>query len=256
MLVLLGGWSNADLASAQSEPSQTLTIRQAIQLAGKNYPSLTEARAHQQAAEESVGVARTAYVPRVDVIWQMNRATHNNVFGLLLPQSVVPPISGPVLGTTTYDSVWGSAGGVLLSWQAVDFGLRRANVAAARARSSQATAETALNELDVTAAAADAFLSVLASDEVVRAARANVDRLQTFADVVRTLVRNQLRPGADESRADAELAIARNQTSQAIQTLEIARATLAEAIGSAGTSPTLDVGPLARLPSSPATETP
>jgi outer membrane protein TolC len=73
---------------------------------------------------------------------------------------------------------------------------------------------------------------------------------------VRTLVRNQLRPGADESRADAELAIAQNQLSQAVQTSSIARAVLADAIGAAGTRLTLDAGPLARLPSLPRGETP
>jgi len=113
-----------------------------------------------------------------------------------------------------------------------------------------------LTELDATAAAADAFVTVLASGEAVRAARANVDRLQTFAESVRTLVRNQLRPGADESRADAELAIAQNQLSQAVQTSAIARAVLADALGAAGTTMMLDAGPLAELPSLPPAETP
>src|SRR5205085_8961708 len=126
-------------------------------------------------------------------------------------QGVVPPISGPVLGTRSYDSVWGSAAGVLLSWDAIDFGQRKAGVDLARAQSSAASAQTALTQLDVAAAAADAFLTVLAADEAVRAAGANVDRLQVFSTSVRTLVQNQLRPGADESRADAELAIAKNQ---------------------------------------------
>jgi outer membrane protein TolC len=147
--------------------------------------------------------------------------------------------------------VWGSAAGVLLSWQAVDFGLRKANVEVARAQASLASAQAALTELDVTAAAADAYVSVLAADEAVRAARANVERLQTFAESVRTLVRNQLRPGADESRADAELAIAQNQVSQAVQTSALGRAALAEAIGTAGTALTLDAGPLVGLPSLP-----
>jgi outer membrane protein TolC len=173
------------------------------------------------------------------------------VFGLLLPQGVIPPISGPVLGTTSYDSVWGSAAGALLTWEAVDFGVRKANVEVARAQATFASAQAALTELDATAAAADAFVSVLAADEAVRATRANVDRLQTFAESVRTLVRNQLRPGADESRADAELAIARNQVSQAVQASTFARATLAEAIGAAAATFTLEPGPLAQLPSVP-----
>src|SRR5215467_5875746 len=117
----------------------------------------------------------------------------------------------PVLGVSLLEKVWGSAGGVLLSWEAVDFGVRKTNVDVARAQSSLAKAETALTELDVAAAAADAFLTVLAADESVRAQRANVDRLEVFANAVRTLTQNQLRPGADQSRAEAELAIAKNQ---------------------------------------------
>jgi outer membrane protein TolC len=246
---------NSTAAQAQSS-QQPLTIVDAIELARKNYPSLKEIRARSQAAQEGVAVARAAYIPRLDALWQANRGTHNNVFGLVLPQNVIPSISGPVLGTTIYDGVWGSAAGVLLSWQAVDFGLRKANVQAASAQASQVQAVAQLTELDVTAAAADAFVSVLAADEAVRAVRANVDRLQTFAESVRVLVRNQLRPGADESRANAELAIAQNQLSQAVQTSAIARATLADAIGSAGAAVTLDVGLLSKAPSFPATETP
>src|SRR4030095_10693323 len=111
-----------------------------------------------------------------------------------------PPVSGPVLGTTSHDSVWGSAAGILLSWEAFDFGVRKANIDIARAQTSLATAQTEFTERHVTAAAADAFLTVLASDAAVRAAQANVDRLQVFAQSVRTLVENQLRPGADQSR--------------------------------------------------------
>jgi outer membrane protein len=95
----------------------------------------------------------------------------------------------------------------------------------------------------VASAAADAFLTVLAAEESVKAVRANVDRLQIFANNVRTLVQNQLRPGADESRAAAELAIAKNQLSQAVQVAEIARASLADAIGGAGRS--FEVSPAA-----------
>ena len=69
-----------------------------------------------------------------------------------------------------------------------------------------------------------------------------------FANNVRTLVQNQLRPGADQSRAEAELAIARNQLSQAVQASEIARAVLADAIGLAGAPVELTIGSLANLP--------
>jgi outer membrane protein TolC len=115
-------------ANAQSAPPGQLTLNDAIQAALKNYPAIKERRARAQAADEGVGVARTAYLPRLDLLLQENRATSNNVFGLIFPQGVIPPISGPVLGTKSYGGVWASAAGVLLSWEAVDFGQRKAAV--------------------------------------------------------------------------------------------------------------------------------
>src|SRR5438105_1042488 len=118
------GLLSPTLARAQVPTLAPLTLNDAVQLALKNYPAIAETRARAQAADAGVAVAQTAYLPRLDAVWQENRATNNNVFGLLLPQGVIPPISGPVLGTHAYDGVWSSAGGVLLSWEAVDFGLR------------------------------------------------------------------------------------------------------------------------------------
>src|SRR5439155_25777188 len=234
---------------AQTAPPGPLSVNEAIQLALKNYPAIKESHARADAAEAGIGLARTAYLPRLDMVWQENRATTNNVFGFLFPQSIIGPISGPVLGTRSLgDSVWGSAAGVLLSWDAVDFGQRKAGVDVARAQTELAKHRVALTELDVASAAADAFLTVLAADESVRAARANVDRLQVFADSVRTLVQNQLRPGADESRTNAELAIAKNQLSQASQVADLARVSLAEAIGAPGASLQLTEGSLAAVP--------
>src|SRR5438046_1940858 len=182
-------------AAAQPAASGPLSLNDAVQLALKNYPAIKESRARAQAADEGVGVARTAYLPRLDMLWQENRATTNNVFGLLFPQSTIFSMTGPVLGTRSLgESVWGSAGAVLLSWEAVDFGQRKASVDVARAQTELAKNQTVLTELDVASAAADAFLPVLAADESVRAARANVERLQVFGNTVRTLVQNQLRP--------------------------------------------------------------
>lgn len=246
----------ASVAAAQAQPNTTtpapLTLEQAVRQALERYPTILEQRARAKAAEEGIAVARTAFLPRVDLLWQANRATHNNVFGLLFPQSVIAPVSGPVLSRSS-DSVWGSAAGALISWDAVDFGQRKAAVDAARAQGVAASARTAQTELDSAAAAADAYLTVLAADAAVRAAQVNVDRLQVFADAVRTLVTNQLRPGVDQSRAEAELANARNQLTLAQQNAEIARVTLAEMIGGAGTPIDVLVGRLEQLPSATAT---
>ena len=80
------------------------------------------------------------------------------------------------------------------------------------------------------------------------AAQANVDRWQVFDKSIHVLVENELRPGADASRADAELARARTQMYQAQQAERAALDTLASLMGTAGSEIKLDSGRLLDLP--------
>src|ERR1035438_7418943 len=122
----------------------------------KNYPRIRASVEQQVAAQGGVSVARTAYLPRTDILWQTNRATANNVYGLLLPQGVVPSISGPVLAADNGRSAWSSAGGALVSWQPFDFGLRRAQVNSAQQGATAATAGLNLTRLDLEVATTNA----------------------------------------------------------------------------------------------------
>src|SRR4029077_4451542 len=184
-----------------------------------------------KAAQAGIGLARTNYLPRADMVWQTNRATDNNITGLVLPQSIISPISGPVPLETSNRSAWGSAAGLLFSWEPFDFGYRGAKVGAARAARDQATAEASLTRLDVAVATVNAYLTVLAAEQTAHAAQADVERRETFNKAVRVLVDNQLRAGADGSRADAELARARVNLARAQQQEKISVAALADILG-------------------------
>lgn len=221
----------AGLLNAQPAPSSGLTIAQAVDAAQRAYPSIQVSQEQINAAAAGIQLARTAYLPRVDALAQVNRATRNNVFGLLLPQGVIPSISGPVLGTNTFGTAWGSALGFLVTWEPFDFGLRQANVNAATAARAQSEAALKRTQFDVAAAAADAYVTLVATQETVRAAQAGVDRAEVISRTIRAQVNAQLRPGADASRADAELAAARTQLIQAQQTVEVARANLSQFVG-------------------------
>ena len=237
-------------ASAQTAGSQEpLTLDKAVTFAESNYPAIRVAQAQAEATKHNIDLAQTAYLPRLDLLWQENRASVNNIFGTLLPQGIIPSISGPVLGTKSFSSTFGSAGGSLFSWEPFDFGLRKANVDVARDQTKQANAAVEVTRLDVATFAADAFLALLAAQEAMRTAEANVSRAQVFADSVHVLVNNQLKAGADAARADAELSNAKNQLNRAQQSADISRAALAEALGIPGTSVTIDAGSLLDLPS-------
>jgi outer membrane protein len=218
----------------------TSTLTQIIEAARTNYPAIQAAQAQQRAAQGAVGIARTAYLPRTDLLWQTNRATANNIYGLLLPQGVIPSISGPVIAADNARSAWSSGGGALLSWQPFDFGARGAKVKAALAGSEAARQAATLAALEATANAGSAFFDLAAAQQLVIVAQANVKRNEAFHQAVHVLVDNALRPGADASQADAQLALAHNQLIQ-VQTQEaLRRSALAAFIQTTGAQLKID----------------
>jgi outer membrane protein len=219
------------LSAQQAPPSAGLTLAQAVDAALRGYPSIQVSQEQINAAAAGIQLARTAYLPKIDALAQINRATRNNVFGLVLPQNVIPSISGPVLGTNNFGTAWGSGIGVLVTWEPFDFGLRQAGVAAATAVRTQSEAALKRNQFDVSAAAADAYVTLVAAQETVRTAQAGVDRATVILRTIDALVNAQLRPGADASRAEAELAAARTLLIQAQQAVEIGRANVSQFVG-------------------------
>lgn len=243
-------WSLGPAIQAQTGDAtkKVLTLEEAVDFALKNYPAVHASLERVKAAQAGIGLARTSYLPRADMVWQTNRATDNNITGLVLPQSIIAAISGPVPATTSNRSAWGSAAGLLFSWEPFDFGYRGARVDAARAARDQANGEASLTRLDVAVATVNAYLTVLASERTVHAAEADVQRRETFDKAVRVLVDNQLRAGADASRADAELSRARVNLARAQQQEEISRAALADILGMPDTSVEVQEGLLLGAP--------
>lgn len=233
--------------NSSSTAVKVFTLPEAVQYAVEHYPAVRAAMERRNAARAGVSVARDNYLPRADMLWQMNRATRNNVAGVLLPQATIPNPSGTVVDSST-QSFWGTAAGMQISWEPFDFGYRRATVQSAQATVRRTAAQVQLTLLDVQTAAADAALSVLAAEQSVHATQADVDRRTVFARSVHALVDAHLRPGADASRADAELAAARTQMILAQQNAAVAKAALAELLGLAGTEVEIAPGPLLSSP--------
>jgi len=223
-------------------PAHPLTMPEAVDAALKNYPSIRVSQEEMNAAAAGIRLAQTAYLPRVDGMGQLNRATRNTYYGLLLPQSVIPGVDG--VNANNFGTVWDSGLGVLVSWQPFDFGLRRANVDAATAAQKQSQAAVERTRYDVEVATADAFLTVIAAQQTAAAARGTVESWRSLLTTIHALVNAELRPGADESRVQAEMALAQTQLAQAEQAIDVARATVAQFTGLAPSQITLSPGRL------------
>jgi outer membrane protein len=229
---LVAGASALVLAQSQAAATPVatpdLSIVQVIQDAQQNYPTIHVSEQELNAAVANIRLARTSYLPRLDGVVEINRATRNNIFGTLLPQSTLPSMSGPVIGTNNAGSVWGSAAGLLVNWQPFDFGLRHAKVESAAAARDRANANVQRSELEISSAAADAFLTVLAAGQAQNAAQVAVDNWETLRKSIHALTTSELRPGADESRIEAEKAAANTQLALATEAVEMGQATLSK----------------------------
>ena len=112
----------------------------------------------------------------------------------------------------------GTGGGV---WKTTDGGASWKNISDSFFRTSSIGA----------VAVAESFLTTLADQQSVTAAQTNLQRREVFAKTVHVLADNELRPGADAARADAELAAARILLLQAQGEEQAARSLLAALLG-------------------------
>ena len=128
VLVLFPG-----LCGAQTDksPTKPLTLEAALQYALQHYPAVRASLEQVSAARAGVTLARTQYLPQLNGVYQVSRATQNQVDGIWLPTPITPSVEGPI-SPSSGQSYWGSQAMALLSWEPLDFGLRSAKVGQAR----------------------------------------------------------------------------------------------------------------------------
>lgn len=237
------------LLSAQADKGSVnpLNLEDALNYALQHYPAVRASLEQVSSARAGIALARTQYLPQLSGVYQVSRATQNQVDGIWLPTPITPSVEGPI-SPSSGQSYWGSQAAAFFSWEPLDFGLRSARVGQAQVAEEKSRADLALTRLQVAAAVGNYFLLAVANQQVALAAQANVDRWQVFNKSIHVLVDNELRPGADASRADAELARAKTHLYQAQQSERVALDTLASLMGTAGTEIQLDGDSLLNLP--------
>ncbi len=248
-LLLLATALYVAVAAGQNNggPPKVVTLQDALNYALDHYPAVRASLEQVAAAHAGVSLARTQYLPQLSGVYQDSRATQNQVAGIWLPTPITPTVEGPV-GNYSGQSYWNSQAAALFSWEPADLGLRSARMGQARSREDKSQADLALTRLQVAASAGNYFLLAVVNHEAAMTAQANVNRWEVFNKSVHVLADNELRPGADASRADAELARAKMQLYQAQQAERAALDTLAALMGAAGSGIQVDaaglLGPL------------
>lgn len=220
-----------------------LNLAQAIDYALTHHPTIRFQRAVEEGSVAGIEQARVGYLPDMEASQMLNRAAQShNPPGLYLPMPGFPAFEGPRLSGSFGPSEWNSGTSIYIDENVSGLVRQMSLVDAALAKRQREAAGLAAQKLVVTYGAADAFMAEAAAVQAVQATRAGVGRAQVFETAVHGLVASGMRPGADESRALAALALVRNQEIAAEQNEQVAKATLADALGITGDERVKPVG--------------
>ena len=147
--------------------SGSVSLHDLLKQAETNYPLLKSKALDVLAAQKGIEISRSTAIPSLDASYQLNRATYNNITGMVFPQFIIP-ISGPPSSGNNMNGAYGSAASILLNWQPFTFGQRKAQVDYSKANFKYATADDQNEIFQHKVKVIFLYLEVLTANELVK----------------------------------------------------------------------------------------
>src|SRR5277367_538699 len=204
-------------AAALAQTAQTLTVRQAEQIALQNHPEIQAAVNLAAASEAQVTQARAAYYPTV----------YGNVTGVDAENNsriAAGALNNPVI----YDRF---AEGITANQLVTDFGRTHELVKSSDLRAKAQQENVVTTRADVLLAVDQSYFAVLKTQAVLAVAQETVKARQLVSDQVTELEKNKIKSGLDVSFANVDLAQAQLLLIQAENDVQASFAQLSDALG-------------------------
>jgi len=205
----------------------SLTLSDAIRQAITNYPLLKSKLYTVEAARKNIELDKNTMVPSVDIAYQANLATANNITGMFYPVDMIP-MTGPVFSSNNYNPAFGTAASLLLNWQPWTFGWRNAKINASKAEVSTRIADSENEIFKHTINVISQYLDVLLAIELLKVYEKNIDRTSFDLKQARILAVSGLRPGVDTALFMSELSKAKIDLLNARKYLQTQKISLSE----------------------------
>jgi outer membrane protein TolC len=233
---------------AQMPPDTFIKIKDAVQLAEQHYQLLQARKYEAEAAQKNIALAEYSRKPTIDISYQANIGTANNLTGIFYPSGILP-MTGPPSTGNIYKPATGSAASILLNWQAVTFGQRAAqinsSIAEANVSRRQLEQEIFKHKINVISS----YLDVLLYFDLLHIQEYNIQRVDTNLKQSRVLAKTGIKPGVDTAFFLSERSKAKMQYLGAKQELENQQWQLAKLIAIDALPVPVDTAFLNKLPS-------
>jgi len=206
-------------ATAQLPTDTLIKLKDAVLLGEQRYHLLQARRYEAEAAQKNIALAEYSRKPTIDLSYQANIGTANNLTGIFYPSGILP-MTGPPSTSNNYKPATGSAASLLLNWQAVTFGEKTAQINSAIAEANVSQRQLEQEIFKHTINVISSYLDVLLSYDLVRIQQYNIQRVDTNLKQSRVLSKTGIKPGVDSAFFLSERSKAKMQYLNAKQDLE------------------------------------
>ncbi|MEO6883525.1 MAG: TolC family protein [Bacteroidia bacterium] len=225
---------------AFSQTDSIITLKQALQLAIKNYPLLQAKEYEVKAADEELKATRRGYLPALGVSGQLSYATDNSLPGTYFPMGIVPSTSAGISAKENTEAAFGSIALGYFEWTPIRFGKYRAKINESKAELIYANADDANELFTDQVNVAGAYFKLLALQKIVETDQKNIFRAEEIKHIIASYATNGLKPGVDTSFANSEISKAKINFLNDEQISETQKNTLANLMGIANVNFKLD----------------
>ena len=211
--------------SVSAQRATTYTLSDLVDSASRHLPLLLEKQALVQSAQAGIKEARDAFLPQVNAVEELSAGSANDLEGpyLAIP-GIIHPIGGGINATSNYQAVTGNMASLYGQYELVNFGLRGARVASAKAFVGFTQADLEKERYQVKWEIGRIYFAIQKNRNQLAVDSEDMRRYQSMYEVSRALTGSGVNPGVDSSLARAGLSRTRinyNEALGALRRLEL-----------------------------------
>jgi outer membrane protein TolC len=208
------------VCSVSAQRATTYTLSDLVDSASRHLPLLLEKQALVQSAQAGIKEARDAFLPQVNAVEELSVGSANDLEGpfLTIP-GIVHPIGGGINATSDYQAVTGNMASLYGQYELVNFGLRGAKVASAKAFVGFTQADLEKERYQVKWDIARIYFAIQKNRNQLAVDSEDMRRYQSMYEVSKALTGSGVNPGVDSSLARAGLSRTRINYNEAMGAL-------------------------------------
>ena len=206
--------------SVSAQRATTYTLSDLVDSASRHLPLLLEKQALVQSAQAGIKEARDAFLPQVNAVEELSAGSANDLEGpyLTIP-GIIHPIGGGINATSDYQAVTGNMASLYGQYELVNFGLRGAQVANAKAFVGFTQADLEKERYQVKWEIGRIYFAIQKNRNQLAVDSEDMRRYQSMYEVSRALTGSGVNPGVDSSLARAGLSRTRINYNEAMGAL-------------------------------------